>query len=139
MEMEISSMCPLPSLYFNNALISSHSISPIQLQTPLISPQNEDPQKTHAFICPLRDVGERLQWASPGTHFRAWEKVDSARAGRRWWWWCVSVCAHMCVCTPVCALVGRCGRGQILEKAGLNHDRQLAAPTGPVWGPCTAL
>lgn len=30
---------------------------------------------------------ERLQWASPGTHFRAWEKVDSARAGRRWWWW----------------------------------------------------
>ena len=91
------------------------------------------------LICPLRDVGERLQWASPGTHFKAWEKVDSARAGRRWWRWCVSVCVHMCVCTPVCALVGRCRRGQILEKAGLNHDRQLAAPAGPVWGPCTAL
>lgn len=30
-------------------------------------------------------VMERLQWVSPGTHFRAWEKVDSTRAGRRWW------------------------------------------------------
>lgn len=128
-EMKISAMCPLTSLYFNNALISSHSISSIQLQTPLISPRNEEPQKTNAFICPLRDVRERLQWVSPGTHFRAWEKVDSTRAGRRWWWWCVSVCVHMCV------LGGRCGRGRILEKAGLNRDWHVAAPAGPVWGP----
>ena len=44
-----------------------------------------------------------------------------------------------CVCTCVCVLVGRCGWGQMLERAGLNHDWQLAAATGPGWGPCTAL
>lgn len=59
MEMEISAMCPLTSLYFNNALISSHSNSSIQLQTPLISPRNEEPQKpTLSFVLSMMSRGE---------------------------------------------------------------------------------